>query len=72
MADARFLARSNDGAEIEVKVLFNPLLLQTPSAAEQLVQADKVKLPSGKTAWVYVDGLHFYEPDYRKEFSLQF
>lgn len=75
MTDTRVVAVSADGDEMEVDVVFSPLLAfsavpgKAQVCADQL-RADKVRLPEGGIAWVYMDGVRFYDPESRQEFAL--
>lgn len=75
MTDARVVAVSADGDEMEVDVVFSPLLTfsEAPGKAQahsDQLRADKVRLPEGGMAWVYMDGVRFYDPESRQEFAL--
>lgn len=80
MTDTRVVAVSADGDEMEVEVVFSPLLTFNAAPGKALVRADqldtdqlradKVRLPEGGTAWVYMDGVRFYDPESRQEFAL--
>lgn len=74
------VAVSADGDEMEVEVVFSPLLTFNAAPGKAQVRAgqldvdhlwaDKVRLPEGEIAWVYMDGVRFYDPESRQEFAL--
>lgn len=68
--DSRILAVSRDGDAMEVDVLFSPVFIPATDRDNSHLRADKVRLPDGETAWVYMDGVHFYDPESRQEFAL--
>ena len=68
--NSRILAVSRDGDAMEVDVVFRQLMIQPAARSKPLLWADKVRLPDGETALVYMDGVHFYDPESQQEFAL--
>lgn len=68
--DSRILAVSRDGDAMEVDVVFQPLLVQPEARTKPMLWAEKVRLPDGEVAVVYMDGVHFYDPESQQEFAL--